>query len=158
MQTVRFAAMCILLAAATAGAQTAAEQRAITRDFERRVSTAIEGFDCASGQLGSIETFTLPISMVFRQLIATGFGLPYAPTMSAPRRVVPGRLNVCDPFPLDSSSALPEAVGAALPPLPASLEYRFVGHDLVLREVTRNVVFAVLPEAIHYSTRVTQDH
>ena len=42
----------------------------------------------------------------------------------------------------------PWSVFRALPPLPEDLEYRFVGRDLVLIDVTANLVVDVLREAI----------
>ena len=42
----------------------------------------------------------------------------------------------------------PWSVFRALPPLPEDLEYRFVGRDLVLLDVTANLVVDVLREAI----------
>ena len=57
--------------------------------------------------------------------------------------VVPGT-----PYPPAAPlSTVPAAVLAVLPPLPESLEYRFVDHDLILRDVPANLVVDVMPEA-----------
>ena len=157
MRTFFIAAIGVLVLATAARGQTSAEQRAITREFERTVFTAIEQFDCDAGRVvPSDAIFTLPVSMVFRQLIATALGQPSAHVMSAPRRANVVKLAVCDPFPLDESSAVPAAITAVLPVLPPTLEYRFVGQDLVIRETHRDVVFGVLRDAIHDTTRMTQ--
>jgi hypothetical protein len=36
----------------------------------------------------------------------------------------------------------------ALPPLPTPLEYRLIGHDLVIRDTEANVVVGVLRDAV----------
>jgi hypothetical protein len=157
MRRFSIAVSAVIVFATSAGGQTLPEQRAISREFERTVFTAMERFDCESGQaVPSDAIFTVPVSMVFRQLLATALGRPYAPGINAPRRPDAGRLAECEPFPLSESSRVPPAVTAVLPVLPAALEYRFVGRDLVLRETRRNVVFGVLLDAIYDSRRMTQ--
>jgi hypothetical protein len=44
-------------------------------------------------------------------------------------------------------SNVPPAVLAVLPPLPEDIEYRFVGHDLILHDVRTNLVVDVLDDA-----------
>lgn len=45
-------------------------------------------------------------------------------------------------------SRVPATVLAVLPPVPEDVEYRFVGHDLILRDAHANVVIDVLPDAV----------
>ena len=45
-------------------------------------------------------------------------------------------------------STVPSGVLAVLPALPEALEYRFVDHALILRDVEANVVVDVLPDAV----------
>lgn len=52
------------------------------------------------------------------------------------------------PFPWNSGNAIWPSVLAVLPPLPAELEYRFVGVDLVLIDIPANLVVDVLEGAL----------
>lgn len=61
---------------------------------------------------------------------------------SAPRPVVNGR------FPWASGNAMWPSVLAVLPGLPAELEYRFVGADLVLVDIRANLVVDILEGAL----------
>jgi hypothetical protein len=63
----------------------------------------------------------------------------------APRPVVNERYSWSWP------SFAPPSVLAALPMLPAELQYRFVGGDLVLVDVEANLVVDVLPDALPIS-------
>jgi hypothetical protein len=161
MRTASIAVLVGVLATGQALAQTGPEQRAILRSFERAVATYAEQGECTGPVHGTAAPgpviFTVPVSMVFRQLIAKGLGDPGAPTMSAPRRPPDPRLELCAPFPLADSRLLPDAVLDVLPALPPGVEYRFVGNDLVLRDLQLNVVVAVLHEAIRHTTALTQD-
>jgi hypothetical protein len=44
-------------------------------------------------------------------------------------------------------SSMPPAILAVLPALPEEVEYRFVGHDLIVRDVRANLVVDVLEDA-----------
>jgi hypothetical protein len=44
-------------------------------------------------------------------------------------------------------SSVPPSVLLALPTLPKEVEYRFVGHDLILRDTKANIVVDILPKA-----------
>jgi hypothetical protein len=162
MRTFSTAVLALALVAGNALAQTAAEQRAILRGFERAVFAHVQQFDCSGDEAQltvSSDTvfFTLPVSMVFRQLIATTLGHGQVPTMSAP----PGRpehLMAHDAFPIEKSSPLPDKLIAVLPVLPSGLEYRFVERDLVLLDTELKLVVAVLRDAIGRAHTFTQDN
>jgi hypothetical protein len=47
---------------------------------------------------------------------------------------------------------MPPDLLARLPRLPRGLEYRFVNHDLVLRDIDANLIIDVVPEAIPVSS------
>jgi len=44
-------------------------------------------------------------------------------------------------------STVPPSVLLALPALPKEMEYRFIGHDLILRDTKANIVVDILPKA-----------
>jgi hypothetical protein len=56
-------------------------------------------------------------------------------------------------FSWQTAAATPLFVLAALPALPAELQYRFVGHDLVLVDITANLIVDILPDAIDATSR-----
>lgn len=57
-------------------------------------------------------------------------------------------VKVNQPFPWQLGAAMPPCVLAALPSLPQELQYRLVGHDLILIDLDANLVIDILPEAI----------
>jgi hypothetical protein len=57
-------------------------------------------------------------------------------------------LRINHRFPWRAGTAMWPFMIAALPPLPAELEYRFVGRDLVLLDVHGNLVVDILPAAL----------
>ena len=60
----------------------------------------------------------------------------------------PVNLAVNSPYPIAAPlSTMPPSVLMALPPLPKELEFRFVGHNLILRDTQANMIVDVLPEA-----------
>jgi hypothetical protein len=144
-------------------AQTSVEQRAILSCFERSVAAYAAQFDWSTEQqMPAVEAapviFTLPVSVVFRQLIATALGDSQVATMSAPSRPRDHRLDVYAPFPLADSALPSQVVRDALPALPARLEYRLVGGDLVLRDTQLNIVVAVLHDAIRHGANRLLTH
>ena len=154
------AGLCLVIAAGNAFAQTPAEQRAILRTFEQAVAAYVdrsEPVECSDVRPAPNQPaiFTMPVSMVFRQLIATALGHPYSATMSAPNRPPERRPNQYESFWFEGARTLPPSVAAALPLLPPRLEYRFVAHDLVVRDVECNLVVAVLRDAIQFATTLT---
>lgn len=94
--------------------------------------------------------FTAPVARAFaaridtamtpaeRRLTAQGESEEvYAPPPTVYERVEPVFLT-----------ALPETLLDALPPLPAAIEYRFVGDDLILWDLHAEIVIDVLPDAL----------
>ena len=64
-----------------------------------------------------------------------------------PPAVVHGRWPEGIPFP-----TMPPYLLAALPRLPSELEYRFINHDLVLRDIDANLIIDIVPQAIPVSS------
>jgi hypothetical protein len=161
MRTLLIALVSFILIDGRAVAQTSAEQRAILRCFERSVAEYATQFEWSTEQLVPAVApvvFTLPVSIVFRQLIATALGDSQVATMSAPSRPRDHRLDVYAPFPLADSALPSQVVRDALPALPARLEYRLVGGDLVLRDTQLNIVVAVLHDAIRHGANRLLTH
>jgi hypothetical protein len=59
-----------------------------------------------------------------------------------------GALNVNEPFPWDVPNAMWPWALDVLPRLPAELEYRFVGYDLVIVDRDADLIVDVLPAAL----------
>ena len=57
---------------------------------------------------------------------------------------------VNDSFSWRTAAATPSCVLAVLPVLPRPLQFRFVGPDLVLLDVTANLIVDVLPDAVEH--------
>jgi hypothetical protein len=113
-----------------AAAQTAVEQATILRDFQLSVVAYTKQHKCLAmfpealnAATPAPKIFTLPVAVVFRQLIA---------------RAAADRPDV------DLATVLKDA----LPPLPATLEYRLVDRNLVLHDTDANLNVATLREAI----------
>jgi hypothetical protein len=129
MRTIAIGFVALVIAHGGASAQTADERARILRDFDRRVADYTQQHDdclafpeARSAATPAPRIFTLPVAMVFRQLIAD----------ATPER------NGADLMKLRE----------ALPPLPPPLEYRLIGHDLVIRDQEADIVVAVLREAV----------
>ena len=52
------------------------------------------------------------------------------------------------PFPATELYDFPERLADALPALPAPLEYRLIGNDLVIRDTQADIIVAVLRDAV----------
>jgi hypothetical protein len=125
----------LMLFSTKAVAQTAAEQAQILRDFDHSVVLYVQRYQCLTmfpeainAAIPAPKIFTLPVAMVFRQLIA---------------RAVAG--HALDDF--------PRQLAATLPPLPAPLEYRVVHNDLLIRDSHADLAVAVLRDAVGSFTR-----
>ena len=137
-----------------ASAQTAAEQAQIVRDFEQSVIDYTQRHQCAAMFSTVISTatpppkiFTLPVAMVFRQMIARALaghaGEPGLFGVGIAHRAV-----ALEPFPGADLYDFPQRLAEALPVLPAPLEYRLIFNDLVIRDTHADIVVAVLRDAV----------
>jgi len=112
----------------TVNAQTPVERAQILREFQDSVADYAQHHHCLSPSAMTAATpapriFTLPVAMVFRQLIA------------------------------DAMADNAETLIKTLPVLPAPLEYRMIGDDLAILDADANTTVAVLRDAVAISTR-----
>jgi hypothetical protein len=99
------------------------------------------------------DLFTPEVGAAFRRLLATTFAGPEGPRVRVSlRRAEPLsplhlKVNATYPhgIPLQST---PASLLQNLPPLPKGVEYRIVGHNLILRDTEANTVVDYLPDAI----------
>jgi hypothetical protein len=135
-----------------AAAQTAVEQAQILRDFQRSVvdytqrETSLLAPEATTAGAPAPKVFTLPVAMVFRQLIGNALGAPDGAAIGGITSA--HRATVMAPLPASELFEFPKRLSEALPLLPASLEYRLVDNDLVIRDVDAGVIVAVLPHAV----------
>jgi hypothetical protein len=134
MRIIAIGLLALALAHGEASAQTADEKARILRDFEHSVADYTQRPKCLDLFLEGIAVnpapriFTPPVAVVFRQLIAKalaerdGVAAPGATTM--------------------------RTLQDALPPLPTPLEYRLIGHDLVVRDKEADIIVGVLRDAV----------
>ena len=145
-----------------AAAQTDAEQAQILRDFQASVVEYSQRHRCLdmspevlSAATPAPKMFTLPVAMVFRQLIGRAVAAPEG--MEAIGGAGMGVVNhpmVLQPFPGSELTEFPKVLSDALPAVPAPLEYRLIGQDLVIRDAEADVIVAVLRNAlVTFTTR-----
>jgi hypothetical protein len=96
--------------------------------------------------------FTLPVAMVFRQLIAQTLA-DRAPTAIGGIGTT-HRATALQLFPTTELNDFPTVLRDALPPLAGSLEYRLIGDDLVIRDTGADVIVAILRDAVGNATTV----
>ena len=142
-----------------AAAQTAVEQSQILRDFERSVVEYSQRHKCFdmfpeafNAATPAPKIFTLPVAMVFRQLIAhavTDRSVTAIGGIGTTHHAV-----AMQPFPASELNDFPAALRDVLPVLPATLEYRLIGNDLVIRDTGADVIIAVLRGAVGNVTTV----
>ena len=143
-----------VLCANGAAAQTAPERARILGDFERNVADYTQrhmGFELCADAINAAtpapKIFTLPIAVVFRQLIQVALmeraGTAVIGGVGATRHPA-----VMEPFPATELVDFPHLLAEALPPLPAPLEYRLIERDLVVRDANADVIIAVLRDAV----------
>ena len=155
--TIAIGLLGLALVSNEAAAQTAGEQAQILRDFEQSVGNYVVGHHCLTllpqainGATPAPKVFTLPVAVVFRQLIAR--------SITAPGGVAIGgvganhRATVLQPFPTPDLPDFPKTLSEALPLLPAPLEYRLIDNDLVIRDANADVIIAVLRDAVGVTT------
>ena len=144
------------LFAGRAAAQTVEEQARILREFQDSVADYTQrhkGLDMFPEALNATtpapKVFTLPVAMVFRQLIARAVatsGAAIGGVHSA------HRATVLQPFPTTELTDFPKILSDVLPALPAPLEYRLIDNDLVIRDAHGDVIIAVLRNALGIMT------
>jgi hypothetical protein len=150
----------LALSGVTANAQTAVEQARILRDFEQSVVDYSQQHKCLAMLPWALNAatpapriFTLPVAMVFRQMIAhalAGHGNGDAiGGINAAHTAV-----ALQPFPTNELNDFPTVLRDALPPLPDSLEYRLIGDDLTLRDKDADIIVGVLRDAVGNQTTV----
>lgn len=119
----------LVLVSSRAAAQTAVERAQILRDFQQSVVDYTRQHKClamfpeaVNAASPAPKVFTLPVAVVFRQLIAEAATAHH-------------------------SGDVAKAVTDALPALPATLQYRLIETDLEIRDTEGGVVVAVLKDA-----------
>jgi hypothetical protein len=143
LRTIAIGLLGIVLVQGSAAAQTPQEQDRILRLFRQSAELATTTTDA--------RVFTLPVATVFRQVIArTLEEQPHVSHLVGVGAVLPLAHHpmVFEPFPATELHEFPALLERALPPLPLALEYRLIGHDLVLRDVRGDVIVAVLRDAV----------
>lgn len=144
----------LALSAGNAAAQTAAEQARILSDYQQSVVDYTQRHVCLgiipeaiSAAAPAPKIFTLPVAVVFRQLIARALvgheGEPALFGVGIAHRAMP-----LEPFPGTDLFDFPQKLATALPALPAPLEYRLIFNDLVIRDADADVIVAVLRDAV----------
>lgn len=120
----------LALISGTAAAQTAAEKAQILRDFQQSVMDYTQQHKCLvmfpealNAATPAPKVFTLPVAMVFRQIIAEAVVTHHTSDVS-------------------------KVIVDALPPLPDTLQYRVNGNELEIHDVKDGVVVAVLKNAL----------
>jgi hypothetical protein len=152
-KTVAIGMLGLALFSNRAAAQTAVEQAQILGEFERSVVDYTQRHQCLAMFPEAINAatpapklFTLPVAIVFRQLIAKAVA---APGETAIGHVgVAHHVAVLQPFPANELFDFPPVLAAALPLLPEPLEYRLIGNDLVIRDARADLIIAVLRDAL----------
>jgi hypothetical protein len=146
------------LVANRAAAQTAGEREQILRDFQQSVADYTQQHHClvmfpeaVSAAAPAPKVFTLPVAMVFRQMIARAVAAPDGGAMIG-GTIAPNHPVVLQPFPATELYDFPQVLQTALPALPAPLEYRLIANDLVIRDVDGDVIVAVLRDALGMTT------
>ena len=149
MRTIAIGLLVLALAHGEASAQTADETARILRDFERSVADYTQVTACLDMFPEAAATpriFTLPVAVVFRQLIARALSERHGVAINGVG-VFPHPV-VLEPFPPDALHEFPRVLKDALPPLPTPLEYRLIGHDLVVRDRDAGIIVGVLRDAV----------
>ena len=160
MRTIAIGVLGLVLVHGGVAAQTPAEQSRILSEFQQNVAGyaerhhGLDAFPEAEGARAPVSRiFTLPVAMVFRQLIAGA--IADGPATTAMRGTnVPHHAVVYEPFPATELVDFPPKLRAALPLLPEGLDYRLIGNDLVIRDANADLIIAVLRDAVGASAAV----
>jgi hypothetical protein len=154
MRTIAIGLLGIVLSGGLAAAQTVEERARVLRDFSQNVATYAERYHCLDPVHAPVlepspRIFTLPVAMVFRQLIAEALQDRAPATAMSGVANGPGRhLAVLEPLPSAELVEFPEVLADTLPVLPEPLEYRLIGRDLVVRDIQSAVIIGVLRDAV----------
>jgi hypothetical protein len=153
MKSIAIGVVIVALASTGAAAQTAGEQAQILRDFQASVADytqrdrCLDVFPGTDTATAGPRIFTLPVAMVFRQMIARTLverdGVAALNGVGAYPHAV-----AFAPLPAALLQDFPRALQDTLPPLPTPLEYRLIGHDLVVRDADAGLVVGVLRDAV----------
>ena len=154
MRAIAIGFLALALTHGSAAAQTAGEQAQILRDLQIRVADYTQRHRCLDTFPEAItaatpapKIFTPPVAMVFRQLIARA--LAERDGVAAISGVgAYAHATALEPFPSDQLHDFPRVLNDALPPLPASLEYRLIGHDLVIRDREVDTIVDLVRNAV----------
>jgi hypothetical protein len=143
----------LALVATRASAQTAAEQAQILRDFQVSVVDYTQRDTClymfpeaVNAATPAPKVFTLPVAMVFRQIIARAVAVADGPAIGGVGTT--HRAAVMQPSLGKDLVDFPRVLNDALPVLPEPLEYRLDGNDLLIRDTAADVIVAVLRDAV----------
>jgi hypothetical protein len=124
--TIAIGMLGLLLASNRAAAQTAVDQGQILREFDASVTAYVQHLErlsdfpeATTAATQAPKIFTLPVAMVFRQMIAHALAL-------------------------DPST---EALSHSLPALPPMLDYQLRDRDLIILDRDTNVTVAILRDA-----------
>ena len=149
-KTIALGILGLALVTNRAAAQTAVEQAQILRDFQRSVVDYTQRDTClvaeTTAAMPAPKVFTLPVAVVFRQLIGNALAGPDGTVIGGVATT--HRATVLQPIPAAELYDFPKRLSEVLPLLPAPLEYRLVDNDLVIRDVAADVIVAVLPHAV----------
>ena len=153
--TIAIGLVGLALASGSAFAQTPDEQARILRDFQQSVAAYTQQRHTCLDVLPEPVTaatpapriFTLPVAMVFRQVIAKSLAEREGVAMIGGTSE-PLHAKLLEPFPSTWLQEFPRVLHDALPPLPGTLEYRLIGHDLVIRDKEADLIVGVLRDAV----------
>jgi hypothetical protein len=112
-----------------------------------------QGIRAERAQARQGDIFTPPVSQLFRQLIVTPFRSSDGDKIRASLRhaePVQGlKLEINQEYPQATPlQSTPPTLLTDLPKLPKELEYRLVGHELILLDTTSNLIVDLLPDAL----------
>jgi hypothetical protein len=101
------------------------------------------------------DIFTPEITGLFQRLIATAMNSPEGAKIrksyehAEPDAIRGLKLNVNEEYPdRVPLQSMPPSLLLNLPQLPKELEYRFVGRELVLRDIPANLILDIIPDVI----------
>lgn len=154
MRTIAIGLLALALGHGGAAAQTADEEARILRDFQQSVADYAERHrsldmfsEAVNATTAAPRMFTPPVAMVFRQLIARS--LAERDGVAAINGAgVHAHPVVLERFPANWLHDFPRVLQDTLPPLPEPLEYRLIGHDLVVRDKEGDVIVGVVRDAV----------